>query len=251
MGRILYLLAGAGAGVALSENKELVGQTLFSLLSMAKSAAVTALDVELQGTKLSEVPVLGSVLTYASTMKVDAVMLQQGVDQASAMSKDVVRSVGSKQVVASVPRESSFSGSFVWVGLVLGVGGGGIYLSYDPKARKKAIELSHMLQAYLARSLEESRVLCQRASRDAPIYYQRANREIMDMTKYAKEHVPKLTATVVVEVKRQLSSTEVLVRTHAPRIYHQVRKRCDVCYVEAKSAIIKLSNSLNNKKQDI
>ena len=102
MGRTLYLLVGVGAGVALSENKELVGKTLFSAATLTKSAASAALSLEIQGTKLSEVPVLGSVLAYLSTVEVDEALVQKGVDQASALSKEAVRSVGSGSGTASL-----------------------------------------------------------------------------------------------------------------------------------------------------
>uniref|UniRef100_A0A7S0W7X6 Uncharacterized protein n=1 Tax=Hemiselmis tepida TaxID=464990 RepID=A0A7S0W7X6_9CRYP len=247
MGRILYLVAGGCAGVALSENKELVGQSLFSAATIAKSAAAAALSLEIQGTKLAEVPILGSVLSYVSAMEVDAALLQKGVDQASAMSKEAVRSVGSGsgQAAISAPLSvatapSSSSSGYAVTVVALGIVGGGIYVAYDPAARRKAAEASRLIQAYLARSLEESRVLCQRASRDAPIYYERASKEVVVITAYAKENAPRIAASVVGEVQRRLSSTEIIVRTHAPRIYRQVRQRCGVCYAEAKTAVEKL-----------
>uniref|UniRef100_A0A6U2A8M9 Uncharacterized protein n=1 Tax=Hemiselmis andersenii TaxID=464988 RepID=A0A6U2A8M9_HEMAN len=253
MGRLLYVIVGGCAGVALSENKELVGQCLFSALTLAKSAATTAQSLELQGTKLSEVPVLGSLLAYVSKVEVDAAILQKGVDTASALSKEAVRSVGSNssqtQAVLSLPpsNTSSSSSSYTVTIVSLGLVGGGVYCAYDPVARRKAIEVSRLLQAYLERSLEESKFICQRASRDAPIYYERASKEVTVITNYAKEKVPKITATVVGEVQRHISSTQVIVRTHAPRIYRQVRQRCDTCYVEAKTAVEKLLANKQSK----
>mmetsp|Transcript_47938 Transcript_47938/g.119859 ORF Transcript_47938/g.119859 Transcript_47938/m.119859 type:complete len:253 (+) Transcript_47938:105-863(+) len=243
MGRILYLIAGGCAGVALSENKELVGQSLFSALTLAKSAAATALSLELQGTKLSEVPVLGSLLSYVSEAELDPALLQKGVDTASAMSKEAVRSVGGASqtaVIAAPSGASSPSSSYAMVLAVLGVAGGGAYCAYDPVARRRALEVSRLVQAYLARSLEESKVICQRASRDAPIYYERASKEVIVITNYAKENVPRITASVVGEVQKHISTTEVIVRTHAPRIYRQVRQRCDTCYLEARTVVEKL-----------
>jgi len=243
MGRLLYLAAGAAGGVALSENKELVGASLISFLKMAKSVAATALEVEVQGSKLSEVPVLGQALTYVCDMEINEELLRQGVNTASAMSKEAVRTVAVKDGTsggASASSSSSFpsGGSIIASGFFLALGSGTAYCLYDAKARQAVLAYTRTMEAHVARSFNEFQ-------RMAPIYSQQAQREIIAAYSWAQVNVPRIADAAVVEARRQVDKVEQSVRRNGPRLYHRARTQCDLYYIQAIAAFEKLASKAN------
>lgn len=56
MGRLLWVLGGGLCGVALSENKKLVGEVLVSIAYMGKGAASSALEIQVQVSTRSKLP---------------------------------------------------------------------------------------------------------------------------------------------------------------------------------------------------
>lgn len=245
MGRLLYLAMGAAGGVALSENKELVGVSLISFVNMAKSVAATALDVEVQGSKLSEVPVLGQALSYISNMEVNEELLRQGVNTASALSKEAVRTVAVKERSTSGGAASSSSsssmpsgGTIFASGFFLALGSGTAYCLYDARARQAVLAYSRTMEVYVMRSFNEFK-------RMAPIYCQHAQRELLVAYSWAQVNVPRITETAVVQVREQAARAEQSIRRNAPRLYHRARTQCDLYYIQAIAAFEKLASKAN------
>eukprot|EP00287_Rhodomonas_sp_CCMP768_P027196 CAMPEP_0202853000 /NCGR_PEP_ID=MMETSP1389-20130828/90256_1 /ASSEMBLY_ACC=CAM_ASM_000865 /TAXON_ID=302021 /ORGANISM="Rhodomonas sp., Strain CCMP768" /LENGTH=268 /DNA_ID=CAMNT_0049531537 /DNA_START=110 /DNA_END=917 /DNA_ORIENTATION=+ len=107
-----YVLGGVVAGVALTENKEAVGDFLYSAGSFLKSFATELRNVEVSGSKLGEVPGLGQTLEYVSQMELKRESLQLGVDGARTALTDVVRrsntQTSKSTAVTPAPSSSSF-----------------------------------------------------------------------------------------------------------------------------------------------
>mmetsp|Transcript_5768 Transcript_5768/g.11670 ORF Transcript_5768/g.11670 Transcript_5768/m.11670 type:complete len:231 (-) Transcript_5768:281-973(-) len=140
-----YVLGGVVAGVALTENKEAVGDFLYSAGSFLKSFATELRNVEVSGSKLGEVPGLGQTLEYVSQMELKRESLQLGVDGARTALTDVVRrSNTSSKSTAVTPAPSSSSSSlpgYLTLGLLVAVPTS-IYLYVDVNAREQAQKLS-------------------------------------------------------------------------------------------------------------
>mmetsp|Transcript_47103 Transcript_47103/g.94397 ORF Transcript_47103/g.94397 Transcript_47103/m.94397 type:complete len:232 (-) Transcript_47103:305-1000(-) len=141
-----YVLGGVVAGVALTENKEAVGDFLYSAGSFLKSFATELRNVEVSGSKLGEVPGLGQTLEYVSQMELKRESLQLGVDGARTALTDVVRrsNTQSSKSTAVTPAPSSSSSSlpgYLTLGLLVAVPTS-IYLYVDVNAREQAQKLS-------------------------------------------------------------------------------------------------------------
>jgi len=136
----LYVLGGVVAGVALTENKEMVSDVVYSAGGFLKSFATELRNVKIQGTPLGEVPVLSQTLAVLSGMKVERSSVQTGVNRASGLVKDVVGKSDQSGV-----SQGSGKVSYLTLGLFVAVPAS-IYLYVDPTARDSARTMS--LKAY-------------------------------------------------------------------------------------------------------
>ncbi|EKX36648.1 hypothetical protein GUITHDRAFT_155185 [Guillardia theta CCMP2712] len=87
---IVYLAGGVLAGAALSENKELVTDVLLSTGNFMKMLSRELLQLEFQGKRMNEVPVVKNVLLYFSSLNIEREYLNDGVTKARGFVRDVV-----------------------------------------------------------------------------------------------------------------------------------------------------------------
>jgi len=242
MGRLLWIGVGGLCGVALSENKELVGSTLFSLANLTRDAAGASLDITVQGTKLSDVPVLGSILQTLADLQVDRAMLQQGVDHAHAASKEAVRQV-SEQSISVQTKESSGGGGRMFLGglALLLPACAGAYIVYDEPTRQKALIHAKRAREDLMKVgvmlQNDCKIVYNKVLSEAPVLYGRAQREAAMVVAYTRENVPKLVGIARAHAER----TGAYIRENGPRIYHQVLTQAEGYYAQLVKTVDQLA----------
>lgn len=132
----VYLVLGGIGGVALAENKELVGDYLYDAGMFVKSFAKQLETVEYSGQALASYPGVKQLFDALGGISLTRGEVQTHVDTASAAVKDIVK----KSPTNARGDPASLSSSVMLMCLKAAAVGCTAYVCYDARARKAALD---------------------------------------------------------------------------------------------------------------